>query len=379
MTGPRVLFVSTVYPTPWEPHKGPVNRSTVESLRLLGCDVRIVAPVPWTKRYGAKTAVVPVEHYPTYWYPPGMFRSHFHTAMRWSIARTLRHVSDKFQPEAVLAFWTDPDGTVALGHAQRLGLPCGIIVGGSDLMLLPSSPARRRVIARTLQAADHVFAVGSVLQQKAVDLGTAPERISNFLCGVDLDRFGPGDRHEARARLGLPAVGRILLWIGSMVTIKATERLLWSAAILASEHPDLKVVLVGDGPGREALQQEVDRTPALHGRVTFAGAVAHDMLPDWYRAADLFVLPSRSEGVPTVLLEAMTTGLPFVASDVGSIKDLLPYGPSRVVPQGNVAALTQAISAALRTASTPLAPRAFDRLDGARHLLGHLGLRSGDR
>ncbi len=221
---PRLLFVSTVYPTPWEPHKGPANRSTVDSLRQIGCEVRVVAPVPWTRRIGERSAQSPQENYPTYWYPPGLFRSHYHTAMRWSIGATLARVSRDYQPDAVLAFWTDPDGTVALRHARSRGIPCGIIAGGSDLMLLPADPARREVIAATLREADHVFAVGSVLERKAIELGAPRERVSNFLAGVDLTRFGPGDRREARARLDLPQDVPLLLWIGSMVPVKATER-----------------------------------------------------------------------------------------------------------------------------------------------------------
>ena len=224
---------------------------------------------------------------------------------------------------------------------------------------------------------DHVFAVGSVLQRTAIELGARPDRVSNFLCGVDLARFSAADRTEARARLGLRTTGPLLLWIGSMGTIKATERLLYAAARLTTEFPELSIALVGDGPRRAFLKQVVAGTSALIGRVRFAGSVDHEDLPDWYRAASLFVLPSRSEGVPNVLLEAMTCGIPFVASDVGSIGDLLPYGPSAVVPEGDIAALTGAVADALRANSISLAPRTYDRLDGARHLLHHLGLDRG--
>jgi glycosyltransferase involved in cell wall biosynthesis len=301
-----------------------------------------------------------------------MLRSHLHVAMRWSIGRTLARVSKEFQPDAVLAFWTDPDGTVALHHARPLGIPVGIIAGGSDLMLLPADPARRAVVAATIRSADHVFAVGSVLREKAIALGARADRVSNFIAGVDLNRFGPGNRQAARDRLGLPAEGAILLSIGSLVAVKATERLLHAAALLAREFPAVTVVVVGDGPRRSALQQDVAATPALRGRVLFAGAIDHDGLPDWYRAADLFVLPSRSEGVPNVLLEAMASGLPFVASDVGSIHDLLPFGPSRVVPEGDVPSLASAIADVLRGGAWTIPPRSFDRLAGARHLLEHL-------
>ncbi len=70
----------------------------------------------------------------------------------------------------------------------------------------------------------------------------------------------------------------------------------------------------------------------------------------------------------------MTSGIPFVASDVGSITDLLPFGSSRAVPEGDIPALTMAIADILRAGATRVPPRSFDRLDGARHLLDHLGL-----
>ena len=100
-------------------------------------------------------------------------------------------------------------------------------------------------------------------------------------------------------------------------------------------------------------------------------------LPNWYRAVDVLALPSRSEGLPNVLLEAMATGLPWVASDVGSIRDLLPFGASRTVREGDLNGLVAAISAVIRESAGRVAPHRFDRLDGARHLLEHLGLRLG--
>jgi glycosyltransferase involved in cell wall biosynthesis len=346
----------------------------VDSLRAIGCEVRVVAPVPWPKRRGRALAITPAESYPTYWYPPGMLRSHYHTAMQWSIGATLRSLTARWRPDAVLSFWTDPDGTVALQHARRLGVPGGVIAGGSDLMLLPSDPRRRNVIAATLRQADHVFAVGSVLVTRAVALGAPADRVSNFLAGVDLDHFGPGDRDNARRQLGLEHAGPLLLWIGSMVPVKATERLLEAAAELSKEYPGLSVALIGSGPREGALRAQVAAAPSLGERVRFVGAVDHAALPDWFRAADLFVLPSRSEGVPNVLLEALTSGLPFVASDVGSIRDLLPFGASRVVAEGDVNALTAGIRLALQANVAPPPPRPFDRLDGARHLVTHLGL-----
>jgi len=369
-----LLFLSTIYPGPRDPARGPQNRSLVEAIREAGCDVTVIAPVPWTRSGGAMSPPLRDEYHPTYWYTPRILRTHYHQMMSWSIAAAVRRAWARTRPDAVLAFWVDPDGTAALRVARRHGVPCGIIAAGSDLMLLPSDPRRRQRIARTLRRADHVFAVGSVLRDIAVDLGCDPARVSNFIAGVDLDRFTPGDRADARQRLGLHESGPVLLWVGQMVAVKAARRVLLASEELASAMPGITVALVGDGPDRATLEAMAKRSPRLRGHVRFAGAVSHDVLPDWYRAANVLVLPSRSEGVPTVLLEAMACGLPFAASDVGSIRDLLPFGASAVVPEGDVGALTAAITDVLAAPPTLVTPRRYDRRAGAREVLSALGL-----
>ena len=104
--------------------------------------------------------------------------------------------------------------------------------------------------------------------------------------------------------------------------------------------PFLRVCLVGDGPQRGRLQARA-AAPGLAGRVVFAGAVGHETLPLWYRAADLTVLPSLSEGVPNVLLESLACGTPFVASRVGSIPDLTLDPENDLVPPGDPVALAR--------------------------------------
>lgn len=293
--------------------------------------------------------------------------------MWWSIKNELKALAESFRPEAVLAFWADPDGTVAVRLGHTLGIPSGVIAAGTDVMILPSHPPRQRIIARTLRQADHVFAVGSEIARRAVSMGAAPERVSNFIAGVDLSRFQPGNQSEAREHRGLPPKGRLLLWVGNMVPVKAADRVLQAAARLAETDPDLRVAMVGSGPLEGELRNLAASLPTLSGRVHFPGPANHDELPWWYRAADLLVLPSLSEGVPNVILEAMATGLPFVASKVGSIADLLPFGPSRSIPPAEMGNLSEVIRQVLNDPiPRPLTPIRHDRLDGARHLLTHL-------
>ena len=110
--------------------------------------------------------------------------------------------------------------------------------------------------------------------------------------------------------------------------------------------------LIGQGPARAVLEKQIQRLP-LGDRVRFVGPRPHDQLPDWFREASVFVLPSRSEGLPTVLLEALATGTPFVASRVGGIPELGHLGQCRLVRPDDPAKLAKAISLTLtETAQT---------------------------
>ncbi len=101
-------------------------------------------------------------------------------------------------------------------------------------------------------------------------------------------------------------------------------------------------LLIGEGPLRSSLEAQIARL-GLGGRVRLLGPRPHHQLPDWYRAADLFVLPSRSEGVPIVLLESAACGTPFVASRVGGIPEIAHLITSRLVAAGDAGALARAI------------------------------------
>src|SRR5262249_20192692 len=106
------------------------------------------------------------------------------------------------------------------------------------------------------------------------------------------------------------------------------------------------LVAVGDGPLRPDLERQAAAS-GLCGRVRFIGSRPWSELPDWYRAADVFCLPSHSEGVPNVLLEASACGTPWVASQVGGIPEIANLGVSRLVPPNTPPALAAALRAAL--------------------------------
>jgi teichuronic acid biosynthesis glycosyltransferase TuaC len=349
----RLLFLSVVYPNPLEPTKGTFNQSFVEALAA-DHEVQVVAPLLWTVRWRlerwARNAVetpsrgVPVRiAHPVFYYTPKILRS-WHGHFLWlSIRRTLEPILASFRPEAVVGYWAHPDGAVAVRAARKAGALAGLIVGGSDLLLLTRDPRRRRAILDVLHAVDAVFTVGSDLRKRALELGVPPDKVHDFRQGVDTHRFFPGDPGEARERLSLAAPGPILVWVGRMIPVKGLEVLLEACRLLHRERPGFRLVLVGDGPLRPKLEAEV-AAQGLVGTVLFAGAVAHHGLPDWYRAADLTVMSSWSEGIPNVLLESLACGTPFVATAVGSIPELAIDPGQDIVRPGDAGALARAIA-----------------------------------
>ncbi|HUR54054.1 MAG TPA: glycosyltransferase, partial [Gemmataceae bacterium] len=119
-----------------------------------------------------------------------------------------------------------------------------------------------------------------------------------------------------------------------------------------------RLVLIGQGPQRAALES-LARELGVAGKVWFAGPMPQAELPRWYRAADVFVLPSHSEGVPNVLLEASACGTPWVASRVGGIPEIAHLGVSRLVPPDSPPELAAAIAGvlAVRPAARPAGPK----------------------
>jgi glycosyltransferase involved in cell wall biosynthesis len=215
-------------------------------------------------------------------------------------------------------------------------------VHGSDLNVQASYPLRRRQIRSALRGAGAVVAVSRALAEKAVAIGAAPDRVHVIYNGVDSDRFAPGSRSEARARLGLSSQEPLLLYVGNLKSSKGCLDLLEAFPALLAEQSRARLIYVGAGPCRNAL---LERAAALgcSDRVSLIGAVAHAALGDWFRAADLLCLPSHNEGVPNVILEAMACGIPVVATRVGGIPEVVPEYAGLLVPPQEPAALSAAL------------------------------------
>jgi glycosyltransferase involved in cell wall biosynthesis len=205
---------------------------------------------------------------------------------------------------------------------------------------VPTDVATRWLYRR---ATARIVTTGAALRDQLIrDNGVDPRRIESVPTGIDPVQFAPRDRQAARRALGLPLDVPLIGIVATLRSWKGHRYLL--DAMLQLARTDTRLVIVGDGPQRAALEAQADAL-GLRGRVRFAGQQA-DVAP-WLAAFDIFVLPSyANEGVPQALVQAMFCGIPSVTTAVGGIPEVARAGDTAlVVPAEDSRALAQAIDA----------------------------------
>jgi len=246
------------------------------------------------------------------------------------------------------AHWVVPNGLAAAPVAGRTRLAFGL--HGSDVFLAERTRPRAW-LRRALGRGDLLTSCSPELARRVEALGFDPARSRVIPYGVDVGLFRPGDEGAGawRERLGVPPGATLALSVGRMATKKGFHVLLGALDALFERAPDLHLVLAGGG---DRLAEWQRATARWSDRVHFPGTVMHDALPDLYRAADLFVLPAvhdrrgNVDGLPNVILEAMASGLPVVASAISGIPLAVHEGESgHLVPEGDPGRLVDAITA----------------------------------
>ena len=248
----------------------------------------------------------------------------------------------QFKPDILHVYFGVPTGPIGLLVKRMTGVPYLLSLRGGDVpgFLVESLGNLHRLIGplnhRVWDNASVVVANSEGLRelaQKSLSRG-AVRMVPN---GVDLETYAPS------ALLRSDGVFRIL-FVGRLVEQKGARYILEVLPqVMAQIGADVEVAVVGSGPEEPALRQQARRLN-LVDKVRFRGWVARKDMPEQYRRTDVFVFPSFEEGMPNVVLEAMASGLPVVATDIYGNRELVVDGDNGVlVPSGNAAALCKAL------------------------------------
>ncbi|HXY13060.1 MAG TPA: glycosyltransferase family 4 protein [Terriglobales bacterium] len=355
--GMNVLLLSHMFPNPLDPCAGIFVLEQAKAMRASGINLQVVSPMPWAPRvlrfYPSvrKYSVVPacwevddfVVQYPRVPTLPKNLGFSISGVLLYLSCRSLLAKLLRKEPVNVIhAHTLLPDGFAAILLGREFGVPVICTAHGSDVNVYPSrSRPTRWATQWALRHADHVITVSENLKAEALALAT-PRDISAVRNGATTANFHPYDRAEARSRLNLDPLGRMVTFIGYLRPEKGIEFLLEAFAGL--QRRDTSLCVVGDGPLRDSLIARVKQL-GIADNCVFAGKRPHSEIPLWISGSDCVVLPSLSEGFPTILPEVMLCGVPIIATAVGGIPEAIWHGETGLlVPSRDSSAITKSLA-----------------------------------
>jgi glycosyltransferase involved in cell wall biosynthesis len=341
----RVSVVTPCFPIPQEPYRGRSIFETVARLNELA-QVQVYCPItiyPYTRHKssaGLDFFPLRVRYVP---YPAIPFVTR--AVNGFSSFQVLLPILRRNRPDVLLNYWLYPDGYSALQLGRSLGVP--VIVGaiGSDLC------ARRGVVTRlltraTLRGADAVITKSDDLRRRAIEAGAAPERVATIRNGCDDTVFSKRPQAEARRELRLPEGPRLILFVGALAEHKGIYDLVAAMLTLVRRGERVRLHMIGEGRCRRKLAAMISEH-ALEPYIQLEGPRTEREISTWLAAADVFCLPSRREGCPNAILEALSCGTPVVATGAGGIPEIVPPAAGILTPAGDPAKLASALKDAL--------------------------------
>ncbi|MGA2831620.1 MAG: glycosyltransferase [Terracidiphilus sp.] len=324
----KIAVVTMHFPSSAQPTQG---RSAYQTMRLLSrkADVRIFYPhsvypsllKPRSRTYDTIDAAhgVPDVKVGYYDYPALPLVSRPFNG--WMAARVLWPHVRSFAPDLIFSYFLYPEGFAALKIGKALRVPVVAMAVGSDVHSIYDcfTAMHTRTV---LREADFLVAISGDLRTRMVAMGAPPEKTRAILNGCDVTVFHPADRLAARQKLGIAPAAEAVVYVGRMDVKKGLRELVEAAASLHFLRPALQVFMVGEGPDRHLIEEVIQANNAA-GYIHALHGCAFDDVAVWMAASNLVTLPSYMEGYPNVVVEALASGRPVVATNVGGIPEIL--------------------------------------------------------
>ncbi len=331
------LMVSVHYPnqyywwTPWNKH------ANLAISKLNNIHVEVIAPIPFSPPlkylpYYEFCKIPSIEHseegtvhHPRFLYllPKKIFYGFIGEFYRRSVSNYILKNIEK--ADLVHAHQVYPDGYGVMDLCSMWNIPLIVDVHsrGSLDTWLNNRRIRDKVI-KVLEFSSKILCVSNELSKFLNEIGFDSDKIELLPLGVDIRNFDPNKKNDIRENLSIKQE-KLILFVGRLDKLKGVNCLLMAIDIVRRSFKKFKLVIVGKGPELQNLKH-LNKKLNLNDFTLFIGELKENNLIKWFIAADLFILPSFTEGRPMVIYEAMASGCPIIASNVGGIPEQVKDG-----------------------------------------------------
>lgn len=362
----NILAISYLFPNSERENHGIFVFNRLKAMKKYA-NVIVINPIPWSPVHGfidkfKHLANIPLKterdgitiYHPRFFSIPG----HFKGLEVFTYKQAVKHVIKKigFEFDLIDLHWTFPDLPTGDYLSNHYKVPYRVTLRGMEAFHQQDGDVRETSVAHYLSKVDSIISLSEEMADVADKIANTRSKTKVVRNGVDTDAFYFIDQNECRAKLDLPSDQKIILGVGALihrkgfdVVIKALKKI-----ILKPELNNTHFYILGsegaEGDYRKELKALVINL-GLNEHVHFVGAVPNNELITWYNAANVFCLSSRGEGSPNVLTEALASGCPAVATNVGSVPEIMTSEPNlgAVVTVDDIDAITKDLSALLLT------------------------------
>lgn len=366
----NIIVISGLFPKKYSSRSGTFVYEQIKALRkIINGRVTVIVPVPYSppllwfrkkwKEYGKQgkikeeVAIGDIKiYYKRYLVIPGKIFFPFQGFFRYlSIKSLLLKLIKSDKGQAIIhSHAILPSGLSGVLFAKKFKIPHVCTIHGSDINIYPFYSKLAYTLTRyALKRCDHIIAVSNNLREKILKIENGLNNITVIHNGADPNKFFPMSKEKVKQRLGVTEKNRIIMFIGNLKPVKGVNYLLEAFAKLQHIYKKTETVLyvIGEGSEKKNLMK-MSKILNIDKKVFFLGGKDHDEMPMWINIADIFILPSISEGFPTVIPEVMMCGVPIVASDVGGVSEAIIHKKTGIlVKPGDINALAEAINSYL--------------------------------